>query len=253
MQHRLSHIKSATLISWLQKGELSRLIRLAGCCEMVSCRRNSTLFSAYERGNNIYLIKKGRVKLTRSSAVGREVILDILGPGEAFGGLLMADEEIYSHSAVAIENLQVFIITRPAFEKLLKDHPETALHTLTLASMRLRELEMRLEDLIFQPLANRLVLALLWQARRHGVQDEDGCIALQLTQSDLAHLIGASRESVADRLTQFKRAGLLRTSYRRVQLTDLKGLMQTLSTDSNFEYPELIPLTGAKKYFTLSG
>ncbi len=237
MQHRLRYIKDAAIVYWLKEDELAKLAMRS---EMVSYQRNTTIFFAYEQGNKIYLIKKGRVKLTRTSAAGREVILDILGPGEIFGELSMADEDIRSHSAVAVDNIRVFIIHRSDFEKLLKDHPETALRVLKLACLRRRELEMRLEDLIFQPLANRLALALLWQARRHGIWESDNCVSMHLTQSDLAHLIGASRESVTGHLAKFKRAGLLQTSYRAIQLIDFTGLMQTLSTDGDFEPLELV-------------
>lgn len=239
MQRRLWYIKNAALFSWLKEEELQRL---ATNSEMVSCKRGSTFFFAHEQSDNIYLVKEGRVKLTRTSAEGREVILDILGPGEIFGELAIAGEEIRSHSAVAVDDALVCIITRADFEQLLKDHPEMALKVLKLVGLRRRELEMRLEDLIFQPLSNRLVLTLLWQARRHGIQEDGGSISMRLTQKDLAHLIGASREAVAEQLAEFKREGLLRTSYRAIQLMDIKGLMQTLSTDSELEYPDLMPL-----------
>lgn len=115
-----------------------------------------------------------------------------------------------------------------------------ALRVLKLVGLCRRELEMRLEDLIFQPVANRLVLTLLWQARRHGRREADGSISLPLTQKDLAHLVGASREAVADKIAEFKLAGLLLTGYRSIKLTNPRGLMQTLTTESEFDFPELV-------------
>jgi len=236
MQRRLWYIKNAALFSWLQEDELQRL---ASRSEMVACKRNTTFFFAHEQSDNIYLVKQGRVKLTRTSAEGREVILDILGPGEIFGELAIAGEELRTHSAIAVDDALVCIITRQDFEQLLKDHPEMALRVLKLVGLRRRELEMRLEDLIFQPLANRLVLTLLWQARRHGVEADEGSVSLSLTQKDLAHLIGASREAVADQFGKFKHLGLLNTSYRRVKILDMKGLMRTLTTEADMEFPDL--------------
>lgn len=247
MQRRLWYIKNAALFSWLKEDELQRL---ASRSEMVSCKRNTTFFFAYEQSDSIYLVKQGRVKLTRTSAEGREVILDILGPGEIFGELAIAGEGLRTHSAIAVDDSLVCIITRQDFEQLLKDHPEMALRVLKLVGLRRRELEMRLEDLIFQSLANRLVLTLLWQARRHGIREEDGSIRLPLTQKDLAHLIGASREAVAEQLAEFKHSGLLRTSYRTVQLMDPKGLMRTLTDDPEAELPDLLSLTTAEKLST---
>jgi CRP/FNR family transcriptional regulator len=237
MQRRLWYIKNAALFSWLQEEELQRL---ASRSEMVICKKNTTFYFAHEQSDSIYLVKQGRVKLTRTSAEGREVILDILAPGEIFGELAVTGEEIRTHSAVAVDDVMVCIITRQEFEDLLKRHPEMALRVLKLVGLRRRELEMRLEDLIYQPVANRLVLTLLWQARRHGTRQADGIISLPLSQKDLAHLVGASREAVADQIAEFKKAGLLETGYRSLRLTDPKGLMHTLTTELEFDISELL-------------
>ncbi len=239
MQRRLWYIKNAALFSWLQEEELQRLAMRS---EMVECKRNTTFYFAQEQSDSIFLVKQGRVKLTRTSAEGREVILDILAPGEIFGELAVTGEELRTHSATALDDAMVCIITRREFEDLLRRHPEMALRVLKLVGLRRRELEMRLEDLIFQPVANRLVLTLLWQARRHGKKDEDGSVSLPLTQKDLAHLIGASREAVAEQLAEFKQQGLLRTGYRSLVLIDPKGLMRTLTTETEMEFPELLDL-----------
>lgn len=237
MQRRLWYIKKAALFSWLQDEELQHL---ASRSEMVSCKRNKTFYFAHEQSDSIYLVKQGRVKLTRTSAEGREVILDILGPGEIFGELAVTGEEMRTHSAIAADDALVCIITRQEFENLLRRHPEMALRVLKLVGLRRRELEMRLEDLIYQPVASRLVLTLLWQARRHGFRQADGSINLSLSQKDLAHLVGASREAVADQIAEFKQAKLVETGYRKIRLTNPEGLMQILTTEIEFDVSELL-------------
>ncbi len=221
MDRRLWYIKNASLFSWLEDEELRNL---ATRSEMAVCHRNTRLFFAEEPSDSIYLVKEGRIKLLRANADGREVILDILGPGEIFGELALTGEEMRSHSAEAIDEAMVCIISRQEFEGLLRRHPEMALRVLKLIGLRRRELEMRLEDLVFQPLAGRLALALLWQAQRHGVTEADGHIRIHLTQADLANLIGASREAVAEQLKEMKQLGLLITSYRSIRLTNLESL-----------------------------
>ncbi|RLB65309.1 MAG: hypothetical protein DRH08_08175 [Deltaproteobacteria bacterium] len=221
MDRRLWYIKNAALFSWLEEEELQDL---AMSSEMTSCRRNTRLFFAEEPSDNIYLVKEGRIKLLRANEDGREMILDILGPGEIFGEMALVDEEFRSHSAEAVDDALVCIISREHFEGILQRHPEMTLRVLKLIGLRRRELEMRLEDLVFQPLAGRLALGLLWQAKRHGVTETDGEIRIPLTQTDLANLIGASREAVAEQLKEMRLLGLLKTSYRSIKLTDLEGL-----------------------------
>jgi CRP/FNR family transcriptional regulator len=229
MERRLWYIKHAEFFSWLSDEEQRELARRT---EMVACRGGCQLFFADEPSDSIYLVKEGRVKLSRGSADGREVILDILGPGEIFGELALAGEKIRSHGAEALRDALVCIISRQVFEGLLKRHPEMALRVLKLVGLRRRELEMRLEDLVFQPVAGRLVLALLWQSERHGVGEAGGGIRIPITQRDLAHLIGASREAVAEQLAELKRQGLIETSYRTIHLTDREGLKKFLARQS---------------------
>jgi CRP-like cAMP-binding protein len=229
MERRLWYIKHAEFFSWLADEEQQQL---ASRTEMVSCRRNCQLFFADDPSDNIYLVKKGQVKLTRTSADGREIILDILGPGEIFGELALAGEKVRSHSAEAVRDALVCIIPRKVFENLLQSHPEMTLRVLKLVGLRRRELEMKLEDLVFQPLAGRLGLALLGQSRRHGTRETDGSIRIPITQSDLAHLVGASREAVAEQLGTLKQQGLVDTAYRSILLIDLEGLKKFLARQS---------------------
>ncbi len=228
MERRLWYIKNAALFSWLDDEEQQALARRS---EMVSCRRNTRLFFAEEPSDNVYLVKEGRVKLSRANAEGREVILDILGPGEIFGELALAGEGRRSHNAEALDDTLVCIIACRDFEELLRRHPEMALRVMKLIGLRRRELEMRLEDLVFQPLAGRLTIALLWQAQRHGITEADGSVRIPISQKDMAYLIGASREAVAEQLAELKRQGLVKTSYRTIRLTDPAGLKICLSRD----------------------
>jgi CRP-like cAMP-binding protein len=226
MEPRLWYIRNADMFSWLREDEQ---MALAQRSEMVSCKRNSRFFFAEETSDNIFLVKQGRVKLMRSSPEGREIILDILGPGEIFGELALTGEERRSHSAEALDDALVCIIAREEFEDLLRRHPEMALRVLKLIGLRRRELEMRLEDLVFQPLVCRLAVALLWQAQRHGVAETDGSVRVPLSQKDIAHLIGASREAVAEQLAVMKRQGLVKTSYRTIHLLDQASLKKFLA------------------------
>lgn len=229
MERRLWYIKHAEFFSWLADEEQQQLARRT---EMVSCRRNCQLFFHDDPSDNIYLVKEGKVKLTRTSPEGRQIILDILGPGEIFGELALTGEKVRSHGAEALQDALVCIIPRLVFEDLLQRHPEMTLRVLKLVGLRRRELEMRLEDLVFQPVAGRLALALLWQSERHGKAQADGSIRIPITQSDLAQLIGASREAVAEQLAGLKRQGLIKTSYRAIFLTDPKGLKTFSATQA---------------------
>lgn len=215
MESKIWYLKNADLFSWMSPEEIEEMARTT---QMVSCRKKEIFFFSEEPSQTVYLVKKGRIKLFRDTADGREIILDILGPGEIFGELALAGEERRSHSAEALEDGLVCIIPRKFFEEMARRHPDFAFRIIKLIGLRFRAMESRIEDLAFQSVHDRLLFTLGDLAKKHGVPEENGAIRLPVTQANLAFLIGATREAVADQLKELKQEGLVETSYRAVRL-----------------------------------
>jgi len=214
IERKLWYLKRTAVFSGMQE---STLMELAASSEMIACQKGHRFYWPEEPSERIYLIKEGQIRLIRGDENGREVILDILGPGEIFGELAIAGEVERSHSAEAIGDVLVCEFNRDRFDQFLQSQPQLAFSILKLIGFRFRRLESRLEDLICRPLNERLVLTLSQLATDHG-QPSDSGIRLQLTQKDLAYLVGASREAVAEELGNLKRAGFLATGYRALTL-----------------------------------
>ncbi|MFO7766525.1 MAG: Crp/Fnr family transcriptional regulator, partial [Pelovirga sp.] len=177
--------------------------------------------------DKIYLVKKGKVRLGMVNANGDEISLDVLGPGEIFGELAVADEKRRSHFAEATEDSLVCIFSRNDFQHFLTDHPELTFNVMKLIGFRMREMEIRLQDLTFKSVAERLKTTLLRLAERHGTEEEDKGIRVTITQKDIAYLMGATREAVAEEIARFKHAGLLATGYRSLLIYDLEALKKS--------------------------
>lgn len=215
MDDKIWYLKNADLFSWMSPAEIEEMARTT---RMVPCRKKEIFFFPHQPSQAVYLVKKGSIKLFRLAVDGREIILDILGPGEIFGEMALAGEQSRSHSAEALENGLVCIIPRKAFEEMARRHPDFAFRIIKLIGLRFRAMESRIEDLAFQNVHDRLLLTLGNLARKHGVAEKNGTIRLPVTQSNLAFLIGASREAVADQLRELKQQGLVETSYRAIHL-----------------------------------
>ncbi|GAB4164213.1 MAG: Crp/Fnr family transcriptional regulator [Geothermobacteraceae bacterium] len=215
METKIWYLKRADLFRGLPEQSL-RLLADAG--RMFECRRQHRFYLADDPSETVYLVKKGQVRLLRTNVDGRDIILDFLGPGEVFGELSLTDEGLRSHAAEAVTDSLVCTFPRALFQQVLNQTPELAFRVVKLVGFRLRRLERRLEDLAFRPLGERLRLALVELGERHGLRDDRGYVHLRLTQKDLATLIGASREAVAEELGRLKRAGLLATGYRTLVL-----------------------------------
>ena len=224
MEQNFWYIKKADgLFSNLRDEELQLL---AGMSRMVSCQRKHQFYLADESSDAIYYVKEGKVRLGQVTENGDEITFDVLGQGELFGELAVVDEQLRSHFAEALENSIVCIFPRDKFQSFLAKHQELTFRVMKLIGYRLREMESRLQDLTFQPVSKRLNKALLRLAEKHGVTEAEGRIRLAITQKDIALLVGATRESVAEELGQLKRSGLLETSYRSLLINDLDALRQ---------------------------
>ena len=224
MEQKIWYIKKAGgVFSNLSEKELEFL---AGISDMVDCSRKHQFYLSEELSDKIYLIKKGQVRLGRVDVDGNEITLDVLGAGEIFGELAITDEQQRSHFAEATEDCLVCIFPRDKFQNFLTQHQEVTFKVMKLIGFRLREMETRLQDLAFKSVAQRLRDTLLRLADKHGASESNGQVRLKITQKDIAFLVGATRESVAEELGLLKRAGLVETSYRSLLLANPETFRQ---------------------------
>lgn len=222
MDQKLWYIKNVgTLFANLSDADRQAL---ADMSRMVECQRRHQLYLPGELSDKIYLVKKGMIRLGRISENGDEITLNVLGPGEIFGEMAVTDEKQRSHFAEATQDSLVCIFPRDQFQEFLNMHQDVTFKVMKLIGFRLREMETRLQDLTFQPVAQRLRKVLVRLGRKYGENKSDGTIRLTITQKDLAYLIGTTRESVAEELGRLKRAGQIETSYRSILLKNLDQL-----------------------------
>jgi len=190
----------------------------------VDLSRGDRLFHEGDPGDALYVIETGKIKLARRAADGRENLLAILGPGEMFGELSLFDPGPRVATAVAVSNARVHSLTRDDFVPLL-DQPRVALSLLAALGRRLRRTNEALADLVFSDVPGRVAKALLDLSSRFGRPVEDGVlVAHELTQEELAQLVGASRETVNKALADFAGRGWLRLEARAVTILDVERL-----------------------------
>lgn len=191
----------------------------------VRLARGETLFSEGDRGDRLYVVTDGKIKLGRRSSDGRENLLAILGRGEMFGELSLFDPGPRVSTATAVTKSTVIGLGHADLEPWLNGHPEVAGHLLGALARRLRRTNEAMADLVFSDVPGRVAKALLDLARRFGVEAADGVhVAHDLTQEELAQLVGASRETVNKALADFAARGFLRLEARAVVIMDVHRL-----------------------------
>jgi CRP/FNR family transcriptional regulator len=187
--------------------------------------RGQTLFNEGEVGDRLYVILDGKVKLTRAAPDGRENLLSVLGPSEMFGELSLFDPRPRTASAIAVTECRLAGLGHDDLRPFLNNHPEVAVHLLRALAQRLRKTNDVMADLVFTDVPGRVAKALLDLAERFGQPSEAGLhVHHDLTQEELAQLVGASRETVNKALADFAGRGWLRIEARAVVIFDIERL-----------------------------
>ncbi|MGN6300463.1 MAG: Crp/Fnr family transcriptional regulator [Angustibacter sp.] len=215
-------VRSAPLFSALDEESAASLRR---SMVEVGLGRSEVLFTEGDQGDRLYVIVEGKIKLGRTSADGRENLLAILGPGEMFGELSLFDPGPRTATATSVGDSRLIGLGHDALKPWLIQHPEVALTLLNALARRLRRTNETLADLVFSDVPGRVAKALLDLSTRFGRPTDDGIlVAHELTQEELAQLVGASRETVNQALADFATRGWLRLEARAVVLMDVERL-----------------------------
>ena len=192
---------------------------------IVDLARAERLFDEGASGNQLYVILDGKIKLTRAAADGRENLLSVLGPGEMFGELSLFDPRPRTASATAVTDSRLAALAHDDLRNWLTGRPDVALHLLQALAQRLRRANDVMADLVFTDVPGRVAKALLDLAERFGTAQEDGLqVNHDLTQEELAQLVGASRETVNKALADFAARGWLQLAAKSVLLIEPERL-----------------------------
>ncbi|WP_370617319.1 Crp/Fnr family transcriptional regulator [Mumia sp. Pv 4-285] len=184
-------------------------------------RRGDVLFHEGDEGDELYIVADGKIKLGRSSADGRENLLAILGPGQMFGELSLFDPGPRSATATAVTDSELTSLSHDDLTKWLNDHPNVSRALLGQLASRLRRTNDVVADLVFSDVPGRVAKALIDLSQRFGRKADDGIhVHHDLTQEELAQLVGASRETVNKALADFAMRGWLRLEPRSVVIIE---------------------------------
>jgi len=191
--------------------ELGRLVKEG------SYRRKETIYMPGDRRDALYIVKAGKVKLSYLGSNGKRLTLSILKKGRVFGVTALVDERRHTFLAEALTDVVLCALSRTDFTRFLVAHPRWSLSVAKVIGRHMKELEQKLTDLVFKGLNVRLATLLL----RLFHEFKTPCsscplhkdwerISLKLTHADLAHLVGASRESTTLEINRFERSGAIR-------------------------------------------
>jgi len=200
-------------------------ISLRASMDSVKIAKGSVLFAEGDEGDHLYVILEGKLKLGTSSGDGRENLLSILGPGEMFGELSLFDPGPRTSTATAVTDTKLLSLGQEKLIPWLAENPNVSLHLLASLAQRLRRTNEAVGDLVFSDVPGRVAKALIDLGERFGKQTDEGLfVHHDLTQEELAQLVGASRETVNKALADFAGRNWLKLDGRAVLITDFERL-----------------------------
>ncbi len=183
--------------------------------------RGESVFTEGEQGDTLFIVMTGKIKIGRRAADGRENMLSVMGPSDMFGELSLFDPGPRTATASVLTDARLASLAHTSLRPWLSDRPEIAEQLLRVLARRLRRTNDALADLIFTDVPGRVAKALLGLADRFGSEDGEGLrVHHDLTQEELAQLVGASRETVNKALADFSSRGWMRVDSRAVTILD---------------------------------
>jgi CRP/FNR family transcriptional regulator, cyclic AMP receptor protein len=192
---------------------------IAAASRLRNVRRGQVLFTAGDPSETVILVISGRVKVVVRSADGAELTLTIIQPGGMFGEISIADGGPRSADAEALEDCRLLFVPIEVVAELSSRVPSVTQALMRSVAATLRRLTEAASDLVFLDLPRRVAKVLLSQPR-----GDDEVIELKMSQEELAHQVGGSRQSVNAALRGFERRGWIEVRDRAVTLRQAEAL-----------------------------
>jgi len=223
----ISHLKYIPLFSELSDHDLAEITKVA--VKQVF-RKDNMILIEEEVGSTMFIILEGRVKISRISDEGREVILSILSEGDFFGEMSILDGQARSANVVTLEDSTIMVIHREDFLQMLHDYPQIAINLLKELAHRLRRSDSQIKSLSLQNATGKVASTLL------RIADDSGKIHLGQVeisklppQQDLANMAGTSRETISRVLKSLAEQGYVRKEGNKIIILDYESFRSDFS------------------------
>lgn len=203
-----------------------------GVMRFRAVKAGAAVFREGEAADQLYLIAKGRVKLTKSTREGKQITFSMYGDGDLFGQWMPYTATRHTLSAEAAEDTEYGAVPRQELEQLMLAHPELSVMMMKWLGHNHGSLESKFRDLILYGKVGALCSVLIRLSNTYGIPyGSDICIGLKLTHSDLADMIGSTREGVNRLLSDMKQEGVIAHLDGHLVLKDLGYLRRMCQCD----------------------
>ncbi|WP_028308688.1 Crp/Fnr family transcriptional regulator [Desulfitibacter alkalitolerans] len=188
--------------------------------------KNDIIFFEGDPGEAIHFVKSGKVKIFKTSEGGKEIIINILNPGDIFAEVILFQKNIpYPASVEVIEEGEIGSIRNRDLERLISENPQLAVELLRAMAKKLKEVQQRVRELGSNDAIERTIRVLSALAKNHGSKTKDGIVLCKnITRQDMANLVGTTRETMSRILSKFSKEGLVEIKGRTIVIKNADAL-----------------------------
>jgi CRP-like cAMP-binding protein len=218
MEFQNNFLKYVPIFADLDSETLEKISKLG---KMKNFYKESVIFLEQESGSAMFVIASGKVKVSRVSEDGREIILTILSESDFFGEMAILDGLSRSANVTAMEDTSLFIIQRSDFISLLYEHPEVSIALLLELTKRLRAADVKIKSLSLKDAEGKVATVILQLADDMG-KIKQGNVEIEKLplQQDLANMAGTSRETISRTLHSFAKKNLIEMEGSKLRIID---------------------------------
>jgi CRP/FNR family transcriptional regulator, polysaccharide utilization system transcription regulator len=212
-----------SFFSRITKNDLIDLSERKSC---ISYKKGQTIFTSGTRPNGIYCLNKGKIKIYKTGAYGKEQIIRFALPGEFFGLRSVMCDKNYTSAAVTIEDSIVCFINKQDFNELLNKYPHITTSIITSLSEMLEDANNKVTSLAQKPVRERLAetLVTLNKVFKSESASEHTNTIISLSRQDLANMVGTATETIIRLLSELKNEHYISVKGRKITITDIRGL-----------------------------
>ena len=191
---KIWYLQNFNLIQGLDESSMEMMDQKS---KMKKSSKREVIYFPEERSDNIYMLKEGKVKISRVSEDGKKMTLQLIGPGEIFGESAILGQEKRENIAEVVEDAVICSINRTMFQEMLANNPKMNLSINKFIGLRIRKIQAHVEDLVFKDAHERVVAFLKRYAKMFGKEMIDGWMVRPfLTHQEIADLTATSRQTV---------------------------------------------------------
>lgn len=226
---RLEKLSKVAFFRELQQEQLDKINEHFRAAHI---QKGEPVYHQGEEAKQLFVVVHGAVKLIHHTAEGKDILMDLLKPGEYFGGLPVLGDENYAETAYAQMTSCVLSIGAVDFEQVLHTNPSVAVNLIEITTRRLKQARHRIHQFTTWPVEKRITSVLLMMGEKFGEDRKDGIlIQVPFSRKDLADMTGTSSETASRIMRTFQDEGLIRSGRGWVAISDAEKLKQRYISD----------------------